>query len=98
MGPKRKRQKTEDGGALVKEEVELEDESDLTDLADEAEESKPSTSKRKRKLKATVLISNPERVKSTHLVGAHISSAGGVENSVENALKIGANCFSVSRR
>ncbi|PWN48519.1 AP endonuclease [Violaceomyces palustris] len=37
----------------------------------------------------------PERVEeSRHLVGAHVSAAGGVEKAVLNSLRVGGNCFS----
>lgn len=88
MVPKSKRQKTEAG--------EAEAEAEGSGSAILKVEEDTGTSQPKRKLRAQVTVSNPERVKSTHLVGAHISAAGGVENSVGNALKIGANCFSVS--
>lgn len=90
MVPKSKRQKTEAA------EAEAEAEGSGSGSAILKVEEDTGTSQPKRKLRAQVTVSNPERVKSTHLVGAHISAAGGVENSVGNALKIGANCFSVS--
>ncbi|KAJ3827767.1 xylose isomerase-like protein [Lentinula raphanica] len=37
----------------------------------------------------------PERVSSKWKVGAHVSAAGGVENAVLNAAKIGANAFAL---
>ncbi|KAL0563957.1 DNA-(apurinic or apyrimidinic site) lyase, partial [Marasmius crinis-equi] len=52
--------------------------------------------KRKSKGSAEVdLTSLPVRASSLWKVGAHVSAAGGVENSLLNAAKIGANAFAL---
>ncbi|KAJ3733791.1 xylose isomerase-like protein [Lentinula guzmanii] len=60
---------------------------------------KPSSTKKgKAKAADTDIIdvsSLPERVCSNWKVGAHVSAAGGVENAVFNAAKIGANAFAL---
>ncbi|KAJ4483695.1 AP endonuclease [Lentinula aciculospora] len=61
---------------------------------------KVSSTKSKRKVEASAqdvidLSSFPERVSSEWKVGAHVSAAGGVENAVLNAAKIGANAFAL---
>ncbi|KAJ4500320.1 xylose isomerase-like protein, partial [Lentinula lateritia] len=57
-------------------------------------------SSKKEKFKASTrdiidLPSLPQRVSSNWKVGAHVSAAGGVENAVMNAAKIGANAFAL---
>ncbi|KAJ4493879.1 xylose isomerase-like protein [Lentinula edodes] len=58
------------------------------------------SSKKKEKVKASPrdiidLSSLPQRVSSNWKVGAHVSAAGGIENTVLNAAKIGANAFAL---
>lgn len=83
-----------DSKSSTKKKLKTEIESDDKSCVDD----KPKSDKGKSKSKSNSLPDEPlpQRVKSTHLLGAHISAAGGVENSVTNALKIGANAFSVS--
>ena len=57
--------------------------------------SAPRKQSRVKKVQDDEPLDLPPRVQgSTHFVGAHISSAGGVENAITNARRIGANAFS----
>lgn len=85
-----------DSQSSTKKKVKTEIESD--DKAQAKQESKSDKGKSKSKSNSLPDEPLPQRVQSTHLLGAHISAAGGVENSVTNALKIGANAFSVSEQ
>ncbi|ESK89722.1 apurinic apyrimidinic endonuclease [Moniliophthora roreri MCA 2997] len=55
-------------------------------------DAKPKRTK-KAKTETLDLSALPERATSAWKVGAHVSAAGGVENAVYNAAKIGANAF-----
>ncbi|KAF9070827.1 xylose isomerase-like protein [Rhodocollybia butyracea] len=65
-------------------------------MGEEVEIEKTQTKKKgKASTQAIDLSSFPERVESPWKVGAHVSAAGGVENAVLNASKIGANAFAL---
>ncbi|KAK1776600.1 xylose isomerase-like protein [Copromyces sp. CBS 386.78] len=70
------------------------------DPVQEVETKKPAPKKRKTKASeedATPLAARTpvESMKRKLYIGAHVSSAGGVQNSITNALHIGANAFAV---
>ncbi|KAJ3749275.1 xylose isomerase-like protein [Lentinula detonsa] len=80
------------------EEVKVEVTTIHIDKAPELAVKPSSTKKGKAKAADTDIIdvsSLPERVCSNWKVGAHVSAAGGVENAVFNAAKIGANAFAL---
>ena len=56
------------------------------------EDGKPVKPKRVAKPKKMKLAQVPVRVESRKWIGAHVSAAGGLENTVANGLQIGARC------
>lgn len=58
-------------------------------MAAQVEEKTSSKRKGKAKALGQDSLKLPERTQSVWKVGAHVSAAGGVENSVSNAAKIG---------
>lgn len=72
------------------------------DEAGEGEDAKPAPKKRKTKAEKEAeenMILAPRTavssLKRSMFIGAHVSGAGGIQNSVQNALKIGANAFAL---
>jgi len=67
---------------------------------EEPQDSKPAPKKRKTKVKDEDVMPLAERtvvstLKKAMYIGAHVSGAGGVQNSVGNAVHIGANAFAL---
>ncbi|KAG1742021.1 xylose isomerase-like protein [Suillus lakei] len=56
---------------------------------------KPARKKRKKTEAEPTTEAYPVRVSSPWKIGAHVSAAGGVENAVRNAAKVGANAFAI---
>ncbi|KAI0974429.1 xylose isomerase-like protein, partial [Xylaria arbuscula] len=97
--PAKKRKATVKAKAKAKAEEE-EEEEDLA--AEEPEAKKPRAAKTKAKTKAKPEDDMPlaERtaiasLKKAMYIGAHVSSAGGVHNSITNTVHIGANAFAL---
>ncbi|TPX15404.1 uncharacterized protein E0L32_004384 [Thyridium curvatum] len=85
--------------AAIKEEDE-DDDFENIDPAEAKETKKPAPKKRKTKVKEEDAMPLAARtaigsLKRAMYIGAHVSGAGGVQNSVGNAVNIGANAFAL---
>ncbi|KAI1143512.1 AP endonuclease [Hypoxylon sp. FL0543] len=78
------------------------DNSSVEDAEEEAAAEQPKTAKKRKTAKAKTedLMALAKRtlintLKKSMYIGAHVSSAGGVQNSINNAVHIGANSFAL---